>query len=178
MDICRERLAKEGVVLDETLMARLMDVPSVIADCYGAFDEGLKGSMGGVPAGFIAFVKALVAKDIKVVVVSRTDSEAVKAAYSGIESERLVVMHDVSNGFGFCSWDGWRRAARKNDLYERLCVAVAGSGHSVKGALVAGMGVMVKTNPLVEYQDVSGCDVSIGEFSAALTEDVTRILRV
>jgi len=198
LDICRERLAKEGVVLDATLMARLMggrsfssglnalcarlqktmDVPSVIADCYGAFDEALKGSMGSVPAGFIAFVKALVAKDIKVVVVSRTDCEAVKAAVSGIESERLVVMHDVSNGFGFYSWDGWRRAARKNDLYERLCVAVAGSGHSVKGALVAGMGVMVKVNPLVEYQDVSGCDVSIGEFSAALTEDVTRILRV
>lgn len=198
LDICRERLAKEGVAVEETLMARLMggrsfssglnalcarqqktmDVPSVISDCYGAFDEALKGKLGGIPAGFVEFVKALLAKNIKVVLVSRTDSEAVKAAFAGIDSDKLVVLHDACNGFGFCSWDGWRRAARKNDLYERLCVAVAGSGHSVKGALVSGMGVMVKSNPLVAHQDVSGCDVSIDAFSAALKDDVTRILRV
>jgi beta-phosphoglucomutase-like phosphatase (HAD superfamily) len=198
LDICRTRLAKEGVTLDATLMARSMggktfssglnalcnrqqktiEVPSVIAECYEQYAEALKGALPAVPAGFIDFVKSLLGKGMKVVLVSRADSEAVRAVFAAVQTEKLVVMHDTSAGFGFCSWDGWRRAARKNDLHERLCVAVAGSGYSVKGALTSGLGVMSKVNPLTEYQDVSGCDVHVSEFSAALADEVVRILRV
>jgi beta-phosphoglucomutase-like phosphatase (HAD superfamily) len=198
LDICSARLAKEGVKLDATLMARSMggksfssglnalcnkqqktiDVPAVIADCQEQYAEALKGALSKVPAGFVDFVKALLAKGLKVVVVSRADSEAVKAVFGEGLSEKLIITHDVSNGFGFCSWDGWRRAARKCDLHERLCVAVAGSGYSVKGALTSGLGVMVKVNPVTEYQDVSGSDMQVAEFSAALAEDVMRILHV
>ncbi len=198
LNICRTRLEKEGVKLDAMLMARSMvgrsfssglnalcnkqqktiDVPAVIAECYEQYAAALKGALPGVPAGFVDFVKALLGKGLKVVIVSRADSEAVRAVFSNVQSEKLVVMHDASNGFGFCSWDGWRRAARKNDLHERLCVAVAGSGYSVKGALTTGMGVMVKVNPATEYQDISGCDVHIGEFAAGLADEVVRILRV
>ncbi len=198
LDICRTRLAKEGVRLDATLMARSMggksfssglnalcnkqqktiDVPAVIAECYEQYAEALKGALPKVPAGFVDFVKALLGKGMKVVIVSRADSEAVRAVFPGAQPEKLIVMHDASNGFGFCSWDGWRRGARKNDLHERLCVAVAGSGYSVKGALTSGMGVMVKVSPQTEYQDVSGCDVHISDFSAGLADEVVRILRV
>ena len=198
LDICRTRLAKEGLKLDATLMARSMggksfssglnalcnrqqktvDVPAVVAECYEQYGEALKGALAKVPAGFVDFVKALLGKGMKVVVLSRADSEAVRAVFPAAHSEKLIVMHDTSNGFGFCSWDGWRRAARKNDLHERLCVAVAGSGYSVKGALTSGMGVMVKVNPQTEYQDVSGADVHLSEFSAGLADEVTRILRV
>ena len=197
-DICSVRLEKEGLKPDAKLMARYMggksfssglnamcnklqktlDVPAVIAECNGQFAEALKGALPKVPAGFIAFVKALLAKEIKVVIVSRADSEAVRAAFADVQSDKLVVMHDLANSFGFCSWDGWRRAARKNDLHERLCVAVAGCGFSVKGALTSGMGVLVKDNAVTEYQDISGCDLKISEFSAGLVDDVTRILRV
>ncbi len=197
-DICSVRLEKEGLKPDAKLMARYMggksfssglnamcnklqktmDVPAVIAECNGQFAEALKGALPKVPAGFIAFVKALLAKEIKVVIVSRADSEAVRAVFADVQSDKLVVMHDLANSFGFCSWDGWRRAARKNDLHERLCVAVAGCGFSVKGALTSGMGVLVKDNAVTEYQDISGCDLKISEFSAGLVDDVTRILRV
>lgn len=198
MDICRARLAKEGIKFDAALMARSMggksfssglnalcnkqqktiDVPSVIAECNAEFAEALKGKLSQVPAGFVDFVKALLAKNIKVVVVSRADNEAVKAAFASVQGEKLVVLHDLSNGFGFYSWDGWRRAARKTELHERLCVAVAGSGFSVKGALTSGLGVMVKGNALTDYQDFSGCDVRIDEYSAGLADEVVRILRV
>ena len=198
LNICRTRLEKEGVRLDATLMARSMggksfssglnalcnkqqktiDVPAVIAECYEQYAAELKGALPGVPAGFVDFVKALLGKGLKVVIVSRADSEAVRAVFAGVTSEKLVIMHDASNGFGFCSWDGWRRAARKCDLHERLCVAVAGSGSSVKGALTSGLGVMVKVNPVTEYQDVSGSDMQVTEFSAALADDVLRILHV
>ena len=198
LDICRTRLAKEGIKLDAALMARSMggksfssglnalcnkqqktiDVPTVIAECNAEFAEALKSKLSKVPAGLLDFVKALLAKNIKVVIVSRADNEAVKAVFEGVQSDKLVVLHDLSNGFGFYSWDGWRRAARKTDLHERLCVAVAGSGFSMKGALTSGMGVMVKDNPVTEYQDFSGCDVHITEFAAGLADEVVRILRV
>jgi len=198
LDICIARLAKDNVKFDASLMARSMggksfssglnalcnkqqktiDVPAVVGECQELYSEALQGSLSQVPAGFVAFVKALLAKGLKVVLVSRADADAVKAVFGDVESDKLVITHDVSNGFGFCSWDGWRRAARKCDLHERLCVAVAGSGYSVKGALTSGLGVMVKVNPLTEHQDISGSDVQIGEWSAGLADEVTRLLHI
>ncbi|MEI7902112.1 MAG: hypothetical protein WCK89_17805, partial [bacterium] len=109
LDICRTRLEKEGVKLDATLMARSMggksfssglnalcnkqqktiDVPAVIAECYEQYAEALKGALAKVPAGVVDFVKALLGKGMKVVIVSRADSEAVRAVFAGILSEKL-----------------------------------------------------------------------------------------
>lgn len=196
LDACRDRLAKEGVALDAGQMARFLvgksfsaglnalgnrqqktiDVPAVIADCNEKYASALKDQLSSVPAGFVEFVQALLAKGLKVVLISRADVEAVRALFPA--ADKLVVQHDTANSFGFCSWDGWRRAARKNDLHERLCVAVAGSGSSVKGALSSGMGVFVKTNPLTEYQDVGGCDRVVETFAAGVADDVVRLLRI
>lgn len=197
LDICCARLSTEGVKLDAALMARFMggksfssglnalcnkqqktvDVPAVIAECNEQFAAALTKKLPDASAGFKDFVASLLAKDLKVVLVSRVESDAVRALFPAA-SEKLVIVHETANSFGFCSWDGWRRVARKNDLHERLCVAVAGSGFSVKGALTSGMGVLVKDNPMTEHQDVSGCDLRTGEYAAGLANDVTRILRV
>ena len=198
LDTCSARLAKEGVKLDATLMARFMigksfssglnalctkqqktiDIPAVIAECNEQFAAALKASLSEVPAGFLAFVSAALSKGLKVVLVSRVESDAVRALFQVSATDKLVVVHETPNSFGFCSWDGWRRACRKNELHEQLCVAVAGCGVSVKGSLTSGLSVMVKENPLTNYQDVGGCDVRIGEFSAALADDAVRILRI
>jgi beta-phosphoglucomutase-like phosphatase (HAD superfamily) len=198
LDICRARLEKEGVKLDAALMARSMsgksfssglnalcnrqqktiDVPAVIAECNAAFAEKLSGALPQIPEGFLAFVKALLAKNLKVVVVTRLESEAVTQALSSVQGEKLVVLHDIPNGFGFSTWEGWRRAARKSDLHDRLCVAVSGSGYSVKGALNSGMCLIAKPNPVTAHQDFSGCDVSVDAYSAGLAGEVTRLLRI
>ncbi len=198
LDVYSARLAKEDVKLNATLMARCtggrsfssgintlcnrqqktVDVPAVIAECNEQFAEAVTKALSKVPAGFVDFVGALLAKGLKVVLVTRGDVDAVKAVFASVATDKLVVLHDASGGFGFLSWDGWRRAARKSDLHERLCVGIAGSGFSVKGALTSGLGVMVKVSPLTEYQDISGNDGAIGEFSAGLAADVTRILHV
>jgi len=198
LDISGALLAKENIAFDAMVMARYLagksfsaglnalcnrqqktlDVPAVIASCNEQFAEALKGQLDKIPAGFTAFVGALLKKDVKVVLVTRVDVEAVKGAFADVATDKFVVLHEASSGFGFLGWDAWRRAARKCDLHDRLCVAVAGSGFSVKGALTAGMGVMVKTSPLCDYQDMGGSDTQIGEYSAALAEDVQRILRM
>ena len=198
LEACQTRLEREGIKLDAQGMARSMggrsfssglnalasrkqktlDVPTVMAECDAAFTEKLATKLSAVPAGFQAFVKALLAKKIKVVLVTRLESEAVSSVLADVQNEKFAVLHDTPSGFGFTTWGGWRRAARKNGLHERLCMAVAGSGFSVKGALRNGMGAIARPNPLTEYQDFGGCDVFISEYTAALADDAARILRM
>lgn len=201
LEACKERLAKDGVKLDAPTMARRMngksftaavnavcraqgkaleDVPAVVSECNAAFAAALAKSVkdGGVPAAFVALVKALVAKGLKVVLISRVDGEALLPLFGELEEGRLVVYPDVSHGFGFLNWDQWRRAARKNTLHERFCAAVAGCGFSVKGALTSGMGVISKENELTAYQDMSGCDAHIVAFDNELVSDVCRIVQL
>ncbi|MDR2849888.1 MAG: hypothetical protein LBW77_05005, partial [Verrucomicrobiota bacterium] len=188
LDVCRARLETEGVNLDAGLMARVMggrsfsaglnalasrqhktiDVPTVIADCNAELTERLTADLAKIPAGFLAFLKAALAKNLKVVLVTRLEGEVVLPALTGVQGDKLVVLRDVPNGFGFCTWEGWRRATRKSELHDRLCVAVAGSGFSVKGALNSGMCVIAKPGPLTDYQDFSGSDKSITAYTAAL----------
>ena len=198
LDICRARLEKEDVKFDAMLMARSMngrsfsyvinsicskqgktvEVPAVVADCNAAFAEKLSESLDKIPASFLKFVKAATAKNMKVVIVTRLDAEAVQAALESVQSDLLVVLHDVPNGFGFNTWEGWRRAARKCNLHDRMCVAVAGSGYSMKGALNSGMFTVAKPNALTEHQDFGGSDISLTDFNTDILDDMTRFLRM
>ena len=197
-EICAARLKAEGVAFDEILMARFLggrsfasglnalcnrqqktvDVPAVIADCYEQFGVAMGESLRNLPTGFCAFVSAALARGMKVVLVTRGDTEAVRASLGEVSGERLVALHDVSSGFGFTGWDVWRRVARKSELYERLSVAVAGSGASAKGAMTSGFGVMLRESAWGAYQDASGSDVRFEAYSAALADEAARILCV
>lgn len=198
LDICRTRLAQDGIKLDERLMARMMNGKSfssalnvlsktvkktietseVTSECYPLFEEALKNEAAKIPAGFTAFVKALLSKNLKVVIVTRADADTVQAALAELQGDNLVVSRDTASGFGFYSWDAWRRAARDHNMLERLCVAVVGSGHSAKAAIISGMGVIVKPNPLTEHQDFGGCDAVIEGLSANVADEVCRILQI
>ena len=81
LEACQTRLEREGIKLDAQGMARSMggrsfssglnalasrkqktlDVPTVMAECDAAFTEKLATKLSAVPAGFQAFVKALLA---------------------------------------------------------------------------------------------------------------------
>ena len=197
LDISKEQFAKAGLQVDATILARYMggksfsnglhamtskyektiDGPALIAATNTAFSAALTEALKNVPAEFIKFVSTLLGKGMKIIIISRADVESVKALFPN-PSENLVFQTDTSSGFGFLGWDVWRRAARKNNLRERLCVAIVGSGFSVKGALTSSMGAMFKENPLTAYQDFSGGDVSIQHFNDALAHDVVAMLRV
>jgi len=197
LDVCKTQFAEIGLNVDATLMARYMygkpfasaltalaaqqdktvDASAIIALCNPAFSAALTDALTAVPAAFVTFVDAVAAKEVKVVIISRANAEAVRALFPG-GKENLVVQTDTSSGFGFLGWDVWRRAARKYDLRERLCVAITGSGFSAKGVLTSSMSVMHKENPLVVYQDFSGSDAAIETFDADLANDVLHILRV
>ena len=195
---CKERFAAAGLEIDAALMARYMfgtsflrglnaltaqqqktleEPTALITACNAALSAALTDALSSAPAGFVEFVRAALAKGVKVIIISRANADAVRALFPDA-GERLVVQTDTSSGFGFLGWDVWRRAARKNELRERLCVAVTGSGFSVKGVLRSSMGAMYKVSPLVAYQDFSGGDIAIQQYDASLVDDVARILRI
>ena len=198
LDVCKAPFAAAGLEVDATLMARYMfgktfahavgalaesqqktveSVPALIAACNAAFAAALTDALADVPEAFMKFAKAVLAKGVKVVIVSRANADAVRARFAAL-GDRLVVQTDTSSGFGFLGWDVWRRAARKNGLRDRLCVAITGSGSSVKGVLTSSMGAFYRENPLVAYQDFTGADGAITAFSEALAQDVAHVLRI
>lgn len=197
-DVCAVRLKREGIKFDDNLACRVLtkktlrttleqlfeqheksvDVDGVIADITSEFSAKLKGSLKDVPAGFKEFVKAVLGRNLKVVIVTNLNQELVEQVFTDIATDKLAVVSEAKLSSGAFSWERWRRASRKCGLFERLSVAVAGSGYSVKGALIAGMGIMSKSSPEVEYQDFGGSDVWIEEYSGELLDDVLRLLHI
>ena len=137
----------------------------------------MESELPKIDPAFFAFIKELLAKDLRVVISSRLEPEQLQPLFAEIESENLSFHRDRSNSFGFTTWDAWRRIARKSGLFERLTLAITASGFSAKNALTTGMAIFAKSNPLTEYQDFSGSDRTIDAFSTDLLPDVLSVLR-
>ena len=125
-----------------------------------------------------AFVNALTAKGLKVVIATRADLETIRPALADLDAGLVSAYSEPSQTYGNCKWDAWRRAVRANDLHEMLTVAVTGSGYGVKAALVAGMSAIAMIHDHVAYQDFGGADVVADGFSAELAKDVFRMLHI
>jgi hypothetical protein len=199
LDVCSEQLPKAGLKVDQLRMARSMlgrsfvsalnslcrlqnvkseDVAELAANCNKAFAERIGQVSDGLPEGFMEFLSEAADKGLKTVLFTKSDVDSLQSKFSALPENKVCVTEDLASSFCFTSWEGWRRFARKNALHERLCVGVAGSGLSVKGALTSGLSVLVKTNDIVDYQDISGADRQITDFNAELIQDVRRLLHL
>ena len=130
---------------------------------------------GAITQGFRNFCKALLEKEVKVVVVTRGDAAALGAA---INDERISLYAETSGTYGSCKWDVWVRACRANGLHEMLTTAVAGSGFGVKAALLAGMSSLGVVNDRVAWQDFSGADDVVGGLDKKAADLVLKMLKV
>jgi len=130
---------------------------------------------GAVNVGFKNFLNAILEKDVKVVVATRGDPDALAAA---IGDARVVVYAEPSQTYGSCKWDAWKRACRMNGLHEMLTTAVTGSGFGVKAALVAGMSALAVVNDHVEWQDFGGADDAVRSLDKKAADIVLRMLKV
>ena len=132
----------------------------------------------GVTEGFKAFVAALTARGLKVVIATRADTDVLRPALDGLDAQLVSVYSESSVTYGNCKWDAWRRAVRANELHEVLTVAVTGSGYGVKSALLAGLPVLAVVHDHTAWQDFGGADVVADAFSADLARDVFRMLHL
>ena len=155
------------------------DAAKTAQELSAAFKAALdEKAVEAVTPGFKAFVGALVDKGVKVVVVTRSDVEALRGALAEFDREMVVTYAEASSTYGNCKWDAWRRACSQNGLVEMLTAAVTGSGKGVKSALVAGMSALAIVHDHVAYQDFGGADAVAEAFDASLADVVLQMLHM
>ena len=155
------------------------DPATTARDLHDAFAKALTAkAAAAVTPGFKAFISALVERDVKVVVATRSDIETLRSAFEGFDPEKVVLYAEPSMTYGNGKWDAWRRACSQNGLVDVLTVAVTGSGYGVKSALVAGMSAIAVVHDHVAYQDFGGADVAVEDFDAKLADEVFRMLHM
>ena len=155
------------------------DAAATARDLHDAFGKALTAkAVAAVTPGLKAFISALVERDVKVVVATRSDLETLRPAFEGFDPEKVVLYAEPSMTYGNGKWDAWRRACSQNDLVDVLTVGVTGSGKGVKSALVAGMSAIAILHDHVAYQDFGGADEVVKELNAAAARTVLEILRV
>ena len=124
------------------------------------------------------FIKALVEKNVKLVVATRAGLEAVKEALAFVPEGKIAFYQETSDCYGACRWDTWLRAAHDAQLVRLATVALAGSGFAVRSALRAGFGSVAVVSPHVAYQDFGGADAVLGELSGKTVRKLLETLRI
>jgi beta-phosphoglucomutase-like phosphatase (HAD superfamily) len=198
-NVAKERLAAEGVDLTLKLEAlhlvggnyqggltelfskleKEADCSQIARDINEAFNaEVTKRLSGAVTPGIKEFINKVIAKDVKVILATRGDVEALASALEGFDSEKVVPYAEKSMTYGNGKWDVWRRALNANALADILTVGITGSGNGVKAVLVAGMPAIAVVNDHVSYQDFGGADCVVDSINGDLADEVLRILRL
>ena len=155
------------------------DAAATARDLHDAFGKALTAkAVAAVTPGLKAFITALVERDVKVVIATRSDLETLRPAFEGFDPEKVVLYAEPSMTYGNGKWDAWRRACNQNSLVDVLTVGVTGSGFGVKAALVAGMSAIAVVHEHVAYQDFGGSDVAVESFDASLADEVFRMLHM
>ena len=111
------------------------------------------------------FVKALRDAGVTVAIATRADLEAVRPAFESAFGADIILYHEESDGYGFATWDAWRRACMAMEMKHAFVRSVTGSGFGVKAALLAGMKSVAVVRDRVAYQDFSGANKIVDELS-------------
>ncbi len=170
----------QGALTDYFNVVKTKKTPAKAAkDISEEFIKALTAAVpGAVTRSFVSFVKALSSKGVKVVIATRADIDAVKSVFEEVLDENVSLYQESSQTYGSVKWDAWRRACASNKLRNFTSVAIAGSGYSVKSALVAGMGALAVVNDHVAYQDFGGADDVVRSIDSKLADKVLSILKV
>ena len=135
-------------------------------DLAAAFRAAVTDAVpGAVSVQFRNFVKTLTDAGLAVAIATRADVERVRPAFGSVLGGRVILYGEESDGYGFPTWEGWRRACMALEMRHAQVRAVAGSGFGVKSALVAGMRSVAVVNDRVAYQDFGGAADVVGELS-------------
>jgi beta-phosphoglucomutase-like phosphatase (HAD superfamily) len=198
-NVAKERLAKEGVDLTIKLEAlhliggnyqggltelftkleKQADCSQIARDINEAFNaEVTKRLASSITPELKSFIKKIIEKDVKVVLATRGDIEALKPALEEFDAEKVIPYAEKSMTYGNGKWDVWRRALSANALADILTVGITGSGKGVKAVLIAGMPAIAVMNDHVSYQDFGGADSVVDAITPALADEVARVLRV
>jgi beta-phosphoglucomutase-like phosphatase (HAD superfamily) len=153
--------------------------PKAARELAAAFADAVSAAVPtSVTSAFRNFVTAVASRGVKVVIATRATPEAAAAAFEPLFVENVSLYREVSLFYGCPRWDSWRRACMANDIARANAVAITGSGHGVKSALLAGMASMAVVRDRVAHQDYTGAGVVANDLSAASAKRLLAYLRV
>ena len=135
-----------------------------------AVTQAAPAALGGI--SLRNFVKALREAGMTVAFATRADLEAVRPAFESAFGEGIVLYHEETDGYGFATWEAWRRACMAMEMKHAFVRAVTGSGFGVKSALVAGMKSVAVIGDHVAYQDFGGANEIVTELSGKTAKQV------
>ena len=152
--------------------------PKAARELAEAFSAAVSESVQtSVSAAFRNFVTTIASKGVKVVISTRAAPESAAAAFTPLLIENVSLYREVSLSYGCPRWDSWRRACMANDIARANTIAVTGSGHGVKSALLAGMASMAVVRERVAHQDYTGAGIVVPDLSAASAKRLLAYLR-
>ena len=172
------RSYEEGLARYFRIVKTKKTAPKAARELAVAFSNAVSGAVEkAVSPVFRNFVTAVAAKGVKVVISTRANPEASAAAFAPLLVENVSLYREVSPFYGCPRWDSWRRACMANDIARANAVAVTGSGHGVKSALLAGMASMAVMKDRVAHQDYTGAGLVVKDLSAVSAKKLLTYLR-
>ncbi|MEI6211659.1 MAG: hypothetical protein WCR06_08540 [bacterium] len=196
-DVCVARLAKEGIKLSRDMFLRFLfgkslargmasllektgktgDAPALVADCSVAYLESLQKADSKARDGVLTFAKDVAARGVKVGLITQLPEELAKQVFADVLDDNVVTITETPHNACLHGWEGWRRAARKLQVGERLCVAIS-SPASARGALAASMRLAVVLDPMQEHFDCGGADLIVESFTPAVRTAALGLLKI
>ena len=137
----------------------------------------LQKNLGRLATDVAMIVSEAASKDVKVVLVSALPDTRIKELLGGDLKDKVQVIQVTRSHCFVYKPEMWQAVCARAGLYERLCAAVVGSGISCRSALVAGLGVLVAYDPLMEGNDFGGADYVSAKIDKKLLAEGLRRLR-
>lgn len=128
---------------------------------------------------FVHFVKELLADKFSVVVSTRLALPAADELFEAFTSNpNFSIAADTSDVVAALPYEVWRRSVQRVGLSPRNTVGVCAGGNAMRGALCAGMHVVVCLDPMVSYEDCSGADLLTQKLDKALIGKMKQALKI
>ena len=159
--------------LAKTKKTALKAARDLAAAFSAAVTEAVPESLG-IP--FRNFVRTLVDAGVTVGIATRANLDAVRPAFESVFGENVILHQEEADGYGFSTWESWRRACMAMKMKHATVRAIAGSGFGVKTALVAGMRSIAVINDRVAYQDFGGASEIVDELSGKTAKKILAAL--
>jgi beta-phosphoglucomutase-like phosphatase (HAD superfamily) len=196
---CTARLDQEGIKLDRSLFMRFLfgksltrgmtallekmgkstdGAAALASECMEAYLTALQAAGGKARDSVLAFVKDVAERGVKVGLMTQLPEAVAKDLFAEVlGNPQVQVIPEPAHHACVHGWEGWRRAARKLQVGERLCVAIA-SPASSRGALAAAMRLVIVQDPLQDHFDCGGADLVVESLTPAVRTAALRLLKI
>lgn len=152
------------------------EASAVAADCMAAYLAALEGAGAQANEPAWTLIREVAAQGKKVGLITQLSDAAARQVFARVLGETVTAIPETPGTLGVLGWEGWRRASRKLQARERLCVALCAPA-SARWALAASMRVAVVTNPMQEHLDAGGADLLCETLNASARASAMELFK-